>query len=61
MGTLDRDGSVAQREIKIADITGKTPEQIESAFNDNYGKIGWRIIQIFDAGSKRYILAEREI
>ena len=50
-----------KREIKIVDVTGFTPEQIESSFNTNYGQVGWRIIQIVALGNKNYLIAEREI
>lgn len=61
MGTLDQpDGAVVRRKIQLEDITGKTPVQIESVYNNNYGQKGWKIIQILEVGSKRYILAEKE-
>lgn len=61
MGSLDRPaGSNVKRTIKIVDVTGKNATQIENAFNNNWGNIGWRIIQILEIGSGRYILAEKE-
>ena len=50
-----------KKEIKIVDLTGLTPAQIESAFNTNYGLKGWRIIQVVALGSKNYLIAEKEI
>ena len=50
-----------KRQIKIVDITGLTAAQIETAYNNNYGNIGWRIIQAIVIGAKTYIIAEREI
>ena len=61
MGTLD--GSTASnviRKIEIVDLTGKTPAQIETAFNTDYGLIGWRIVQIVALGGKNYLVAEKE-
>lgn len=49
-----------KKEIKIVDVTGNTVAQIETAFNTNWSKKGWRIVQIFEIGTKRHILAERE-
>ena len=61
MGSLDQPaGSVIVRKIKFVDVTGYTPTQIENAYNDNYGKLGWRIIQVIEVGSKRYVIAEKE-
>jgi hypothetical protein len=45
--------------IKIVEVTQYTPEQIENYYNTNLYDKGWRIVQIFTAGTKRYILAER--
>ena len=50
-----------KREIKIVDVTGFTPEQIESSFNTNFGQLGWRTIQIVTLGTKNYLIAEREV
>jgi hypothetical protein len=50
-----------KREIKIVDLTGKTALQLETAFNNNYGPLGWKIIQIVALGSKNYLIAEREL
>ena len=50
-----------KRQIKIADITGLTATQIETYFNNNYGDLGWRIIQVVTIGAKTYLLAEKEI
>jgi len=61
MGTLDKSGSNVTREINLVSLSGKTPAQIESAFNDNYGAKGWRIIQILTLGSTPYLIAEREV
>jgi len=62
MGTLDQSTATSVvKEIRIVDVTGKTPEQIENVYNSNYGKKGWRIIQIFEKGTKTYILCEREV
>ncbi len=58
MGTLD---NRVKREIDIFDVTGKTPQQIKTAYNTGYGLVGWRIIQIIDIGTSRYIVTEREI
>jgi len=61
MGTLD--GSTASnvvRKIKIVDLTGLTPAAIETDFNNNYGKLGWRIVQIVALGNKNYLIAEKE-
>lgn len=51
----------AKKEIKIVDVSGKTAAQIETAFNDNYGNKGWKIIQIVVLGGTPYVLAEREL
>jgi len=62
MGTLDNPtGSVVGRKIKFVDVSGYTPSQIENAYNDNYGTKGWRIIQVLEVGTKRYIVAEKEL
>lgn len=62
MGTLDKsNGSFVVRQIKVVDITNNTPTQIESAFNNNWGLKGWRIVQIVVLGTSRYLLAEKEI
>ena len=50
-----------KREIKIVDLTGLTPAQIESSFNTNYGLNGWRIIQVVALGGKNYLIAEKEV
>ena len=61
MGTLDNPtGSSVTRKIKFVDVTGYSPAQIESAYNNNYGQKGWRIIQLQIVGSKLYIVAEKE-
>ena len=61
MGTLDQPtGSTVVRKIKFVDVTGYTPTQIENAYNNNYGTKGWRIIQVLEVGSSRYIIAEKE-
>jgi len=62
MGTLDQPtGTNTTRKIDIFDVSGKTPPQIEAAYNNNYGKKGWRIIQIIVLNSKPYIVCEKEI
>jgi hypothetical protein len=62
MGSLDQvQGSAMKRQIKVVDITGNTATQIETAFNTNYGNLGWRIIQVVVIGAKTYLLAEKEI
>lgn len=61
MGTLDQtQGSGASRKIKFVDVTGMQPDNIENAYNTNYGKLGWRIIQAIVIGSKTFIIAEKE-
>lgn len=61
MGSLDKQGTEVVRKIKFVNVTGFTTDQIENAFNNNYGKVGWRIIQVFDIGSNRFLLAEKEV
>ena len=62
MGTLDASsGSSVERKIKIIDLTGFTPAQIETAFNNDYGKKGWRIVQVVQLGNKDYLIAEKEV
>jgi hypothetical protein len=62
MGSLDRpQGSGARRKIALVDVTGKTATEIEDAYNDNFGLKGWRIIQVIDIGSSRFIIAEKEL
>ena len=61
MGSLDQSiGSGVKRKIKIVNITGNTPAQIETAFNNNWGNLGWRIVQIVVIGANTYIVAEKE-
>ena len=61
MGTLDQPtGSVTVRKLKFVDVTGYSTDQIENAFNNNYGKIGWRIVQVFEKGTKTLLMAEKE-
>lgn len=61
MGSLDAPtGSVVKRKIKFVDVTGYSPAQIENVFNNNYGLIGWRIVQVFEKGTKTYLMAEKE-
>lgn len=50
-----------KRQIKIVDVTGQTIANVESTFNTNFGLKGWRIVQYFAEGTKRYVLAEREL
>jgi len=52
---------VPKREIKLVNVDGMTPTEIEDAYNNGAGQEGWRIIQILTLGNKRTILAEREI
>ena len=59
MGTLDTGGGV-KRKIKIIDLTGLTVAQVETAFNDNYGQKGWRIVQVYKFGAKDYLIGEKE-
>lgn len=59
MGTLDTGGGV-KRKIQIIDLTGLNASQVETAFNDNYGLKGWRIVQVYKFGTKDYIIAEKE-
>jgi len=47
--------------IKIIDITGFTPVQIENAFNNVYGLQRWHILQVIVIGNKTYLIAEKEI
>ena len=60
MGSLDQESSNVKRKIKIVNVTGNTPSQIETVFNDNWGNIGWRIVQIITLGANTYILAEKQ-
>lgn len=61
MGSLDQTpGANVKRKIKIVNVTGNTPAQIETAFNDNWGNKGWRIVQIVVIGANTYIVAEKE-
>lgn len=60
MGTLDANGSDVKRKIKIVDLTGLTPAQIENSFNNNYGQNGWRIVQVVKVGNKDYLIGEKE-
>jgi len=62
MGSLDQpEGSAVKREIDLVDVTGKTAAQIITFYNDGPGKNGWRIIQVLEIGSSRFIVAEREL
>jgi len=49
------------RKIKIVDVTGFTPTQIETAYNTNYGNNGWRIVQVVVIATKTYLIAEKEL
>ena len=61
MGTLDQPTeSNVVRKIKFVDVTGYTPTQVESVYNNNYGARGWRIIQVLEIANKRYVIAEKE-
>ena len=59
MGTLDDNTGNVKRKIVLVDVTGSTPTQIENAYNTNYGQKGWRIIQVIQIGSSRFIVAEK--
>jgi len=60
MGSLDQPESASvKRKIKLADVTGLTPTQIENAYNTNYGEKGWRIVQVIVLGANTFILAEK--
>jgi len=62
MGTLDQPtGAVVQRNIAFVNVTGYTPTQIENVYNTNYGNKGWRIIQVLEVGTNRYVIAEKEL
>lgn len=61
MGTLDKTSGSVKRQIKIVDLDGLTPAQIESSFNTNFGLKGWRIIQVVVLGGKNYLVAEKEV
>jgi len=62
MGTLDQaTGTSVRRKIKFVDVTGKTPAQLESYYNTNYGDKGWRIIQMLPYSSKLWVIAEKEV
>lgn len=50
-----------RKKIKIADVTGKTAAEIETIFNDDYGSIGWRIIEIKEFKNKWYIVLEMDL
>lgn len=61
MGSLDQTkGSGVKRKIKIVNVTGNTPAQIETAFNDTWGSKGWRIVQVFTIGVNTFLLADKE-
>ena len=60
MGTLDQGNTNVVRKIKFVDVSGKTPAQLESYYNSNYGEKGWRIIQMLEYSSKLWIVAEKE-
>jgi hypothetical protein len=61
MGSLDQPtGTSVSRYIKFVDVTGYTPDQIETVYNNQYGKNGWRIIQVIVIASKIYLVAEKE-
>lgn len=62
MGTLDQPtGTETKRKIAFVDVSAYTPTQLENVYNTNYGAKGWRIIQVVEVGTKRYIVAEKEI
>ena len=62
MPSLDQPtGSTVKREIKLVDATGFNASQIETEFNNNWGSIGWRIVQAIVLGSNTFIILEREI
>jgi len=56
-----KSGSGAKRKIALVDVTSKTPTEIEDAYNNNFGLKGWRIIQVINIGSSRFIIAEKEL
>ena len=61
MGSLDQPtGTTVSRYIRFVDVTGYTPNQIETVYNDQYGKNGWRIIQVVSISNKIYLVAEKE-
>ena len=57
-GSLD--GST-KREIRLPNVTGFNTTQIENEFNNNWGPLGWRIVQVVVIGSNQFLLVEREI
>lgn len=62
MGSLNKpSGSTVKRKIALVDVTGKTATEIEDTYNNNFGLKGWRIIEIKDIGSSRFIIAEKEL
>lgn len=61
MGSLDQEqGSQIKRIIKVVNITGQTATQIENTFNNNWGNLGWRIVQVIVIGANTYLLAEKQ-
>lgn len=50
-----------KRELKLVDVTGKTASEVEDFYNVNAGPVGWRVIQIIEIGSSRFIVADREV
>ena len=61
MGSLDQPtGTSVSRYIKFVDVSGYTPDQIETAYNNQYGKNGWRIIQVAQISNKIFLVAEKE-
>jgi hypothetical protein len=61
MGSLDQTpGANVKRKIKIVNVTGLTPAQIETEFNNNWGSKGWRVVQVFTVGANTFMLAERQ-
>jgi len=62
MGSLSKSpGATVKREIKLVDATGFNASQIETEFNDNWGSVGWRIIQAIILGSKTFLILEKEV
>jgi len=61
MGTLDQStGTSVTRKIAFLNVTGKTPNEIETLYNTNYGKKGWRIIQVVVIGTQNFLVGEKE-
>ena len=60
MGSLDTpQGSTVKRKIHLENVTGLNPSQIENQYNNGPGLNGWRIIQIIEVGTRRFIVEEK--